>query len=411
MVASGFCLFQIFTYVDPVVKSLYAQRLLLADTLMDEATASVESLNAEPPKVRKIIHIDMDAFYASVEQRDNPDLRGRPVVVGGLPDQRGVVATASYEARQFGIHSAMASITAFRKCPNAVFLRPRFEVYKAVSEQIREIFERYSDLVEPLSLDEAYIDVTTNKKEMPSATLIAREIREAIFAETELTASAGVSVNKFLAKTASSIKKPNGLYLIAPDKAEEFVASLAINKFHGIGDVTAEKMRAVGIRNGADLRLWSEIDLVRKFGRVGSYYYQIARARDDRPVVANRTRKSVGAEESFTEDLSDRDAMDAALLELAQTVSRRLDKSNTAGRTVTLKVKYADYHQITRSRTLSASVSKSEELVRIAADLLSGTEVLSRRARLLGITVSNLDDDESDSSTDCVQLTLGMQAD
>ncbi|MBY0549453.1 MAG: DNA polymerase IV [Candidatus Obscuribacterales bacterium] len=378
---------------------------------MDEAALPVESSNAEPQKVRKIIHMDMDAFYASVEQRDNPELRGRPVVVGGLPDQRGVVATASYEARQFGIHSAMPSITAFRKCPNATFLRPRFEVYKSVSEQIREIFERYSDLVEPLSLDEAYIDVTTNKKDMPSATLIAREIRAAIFAETELTASAGVSVNKFLAKTASGIKKPNGLYLIAPETAEEFVASLAINKFYGIGDVTAEKMRTLGIRNGADLRQWTEIDLVRKFGRAGSYYYQIARARDDRPVVANRTRKSVGAEESFTEDLSDREAMDAALLELAQIVSRRLEKSNTAGRTVTLKVKYADYNQITRSRTLNASVSKSDELARIASDLLSGTEVLSRRARLLGITVSNLDSEESALSTDCLQLTLGMQAD
>lgn len=379
---------------------------------MDEATVSVESPSiGELNKVRKIIHIDMDAFYASVEQRDNPELRGLPVVVGGSPDQRGVVATANYEARRFGVHSAMPSRTAFKKCPQAVFLRPRFDVYKSVSEQIRQIFERYSDLVEPLSLDEAYIDVTTNKKGMPSATLIAKEIRAAIFAETELTASAGVSINKFLAKTASGIKKPNGLYLIAPDKAESFVASLAIHKFHGIGEVTAEKMRTLGIRNGADLRSWSEVDLIRKFGRVGSYYYQIARARDDRPVVPNRARKSVGAEESFAEDLSDLDAMQEALVELALTVSRRLDKAGTAGRTVTLKVKYADYHQITRSRTLTVSVCKSQDLVRIAAELLSGTEVLSRRARLLGITVSNLDGDDADFSDDCVQLTLGMPPD
>lgn len=359
-------------------------------------------------KVRKIIHIDMDAFYASVEQRDNPSLRGKPVLVGGLPDQRGVVATASYEARQFGIHSAMPSRTAFKKCPQAVFLRPRFDVYKSVSEQIRQIFERYSDLVEPLSLDEAYIDVTTNKMNMPSATLIARDIRAAIFAETDLTASAGISINKFLAKTASGIRKPNGMFLIPPEKAEEFVAALRIDKFHGIGDVTAEKMRSLGILTGADLRLWTEIDLVRKFGKVGSYYYQIARARDDRPVVSNRIRKSVGAEESFAEDLTDEGAMQTALLDLAETVARRLSKSETAGRTVTLKVKYADYQQITRSRTLNNSVHQRDELLLIAKDLLAGTEVLTRRARLLGITVSNLDCEVDDSGAAPLQLSLSL---
>ena len=359
-----------------------------------------------PAKVRKIIHVDMDAYYASVEQRDKPALKGLPVVVGGLPEDRGVVATASYEARQFGIHSAMPSRTAFKKCPQVVFLRPRFEVYRLISEQIRQIFYRYTDLVEPLSLDEAYLDVTENKMDSPSATLIAREIREAIFNETGLTASAGVSINKFLAKTASSVNKPNGLYLIPPEQAQAFVETLPIEKFYGIGDVTAEKMRRLGIHNGSHLRAWTETDLLKQFGKVGSYYFQIAQAKDDRPVVANRIVKSVGAEESFSEDLSCSQAMHEALKEIAQTVARRLAKLPGAARTLTLKVKYADYCQITRSRTLAMSISDCDTISKVAVELLETTEVTTRRARLLGITMSNLDNEDADNQPHCIQLKI-----
>ena len=231
--------------------------------------------------VRKIVHVDMDAFFASVEQRDEPSYRGKPLVVGGSPDRRGAVAAASYEARKFGIHSAMPSRTAYHRCPELIFVRPRFEVYRAVSEQIREIFYRYTDLVEPLSLDEAYLDVTTNKKEMPSATIIAKEIQASIYEETGLTASAGVSINKFLAKMASGMNKPHGLFLIAPEDAEAFVENLPIGKFHGIGEVTAQKMHRLGIQSGVDLKQWSEADLVQHFGKVGRFYYRIARAQDE----------------------------------------------------------------------------------------------------------------------------------
>ncbi len=389
-----------------------AQIHLSAPSANSSVEPDEETPTASAPQVvlvRKVIHVDMDAFYASVEQRDNPSLRGKPVVVGGLPEQRGVVATASYEAREFGVHSAMPSRTAFKKCPHAVFLRPRFEVYRAVSEQIREIFDRYSELVEPLSLDEAYLDVTVNKKSMPSATLVAREIRAAILQETGLTASAGVSINKFLAKTASGINKPDGLYLIAPDRAESFVEALPIEKFHGIGAVTAEKMRSLGIHNGGELRSWSESDLIKKFGKAGSYYYQIARARDDRAVVSNRVRKSVGAEESFAEDLNDSESMHKALVEIAETVARRLEKAGAAGRTLTLKVKYGDYQQITRSRTVTWSICKIDDILNIATDLLSVTEVSTRSVRLLGITLSNLDeDDDSSDAGGVVQLTLDL---
>lgn len=364
-------------------------------------------MNAEnPPGIRKIIHVDMDAFYASVEQRDNPEIRGKPVVVGGSVEGRGVVAAASYEARQFGVHSAMPARSAIQRCPHLVFVRPRFDVYKAISQQIREIFFQYTDFVEPLSLDEAYLDVTTNKRGLQSATIIAREIKERILAETQLTASAGVSINKFLAKTASGLKKPNGLCLITPDKAESFVETLPIEEFYGIGKVTAEKMRSLGIFKGADLKAWTEHALVERFGKMGRYYYQIARAQDDRVVEPNRICKSIGAEESFAVDLSERREMLAALAELASTVKRRMEANQTGGRTITLKVKYADYKQVTRSRTLAESLHEAEEMLDVATELLDTTEAGKNNVRLLGISISNLDSENEE--TDFKQLTLDL---
>ncbi len=352
----------------------------------------------------------MDAFFASVEQRDEPSYRGKPIVVGGLPESRGVVAAASYEARQFGIHSAMPSRSAAQRCPHLIFVRPRFEVYKEVSDQIHEIFIEFTDLVEPLSLDEAYLDVTTNRKGIPSATLIARDIKNLIFEKTKLTASAGISINKFLAKTASGLKKPNGLCLIAPDKAENFVEELAIEEFYGIGKVTAERMRNLGIFKGADLKKWSEHELLEKFGKTGRFYYQIARAQDDRPVEPNRVRKSIGAEESYAEDLSSKEAMLVGLKEIAQTVMRRLERTKTSGRTVTLKVKYADYRQVTRSRTLLQSIKSIDELLNIANELLLATEADSLSVRLLGLSISSLDSEreQQNEQSEFQQLTLNF---
>lgn len=363
-------------------------------------------------RLRKIIHVDMDAFFASVEQRDNASLRGKPVVVGGTPDRRGVVAAASYEARSFGIHSAMPSRTALERCPALIFVKPRFEVYRSVSSDIHRIFHDYTDLVEPLSLDEAYLDVTSNKVTNPSlsasATLIAREIKARIFAETELTASAGVSINKFLAKTASGIRKPNGLFLIKPEQAESFAETLPIEKFYGIGHVTAGKMKASGIHTGKDLKALSEAELINRFGKAGSYYYHIARGMDDRPVVPNRVRKSVGAEESFADDLTGLQAIHEALGDIAETLERRLERSQTGGRTLTLKVKYGDYQQVTRSRTTFVSISKRSEMLKLAMELLASTEVLSKSVRLLGLTVSNLDTEEEATTQEeqYVQLKL-----
>lgn len=346
----------------------------------------------------------MDAFYASVEQRDNPEYRGKPLVVGGSPDRRGVVAAASYEAREWGIHSAMPSRTAIKKCPHLIFVRPRFDVYEEVSEIVREIFHEYTDLVEPLSLDEAYLDVTFNKRGLPSATLIAREIKARIFQATNLTASAGISINKFLAKTASAINKPNGLFLIPPEKAESFIEQLAIEEFYGIGKVTAEKMHKAGVFNGADLKRWSEVDLLRKFGKVGSFYFSIARGHDDRPVEPNRIRKSLGAEESFAEDLIDRAAIINALQEIADTLKSRIENNQTSGRTLTLKVKYADYQQVTRSRTVTESIQEVAEIMKIADDLLNLTEVEQKHVRLLGLSLSNLDCEKVEEEN--VQLTI-----
>ncbi|TAE60296.1 MAG: DNA polymerase IV, partial [Bacteroidetes bacterium] len=319
--------------------------------------------------MRKIIHIDMDAFYASVEQRDNPELRGKPVAVGGA-SRRGVVAAASYEARKFGVHSAMPSLTAQRLCPELVFVRARFDAYRDVSRQIRSIFHEYTDLVEPLSLDEAYLDVTLNKKEIHSATLIAREIRARIQEETQLTASAGISFNKFLAKMASGMNKPNGMTLIGPEHAETFIEQLPIGKFYGIGERTAEKMKRLGIHTGADLRQWSELDLARRFGKTGRWYYRIARGMDDRGVQPNRVRKSLGAENTFFDDLHTEDQMQAALESIVQKVCERLLQASCSGRTLTLKIKYNDFTQTTRSRSFPHYLFQFEEVYQIACSLL-----------------------------------------
>jgi DNA polymerase-4 len=358
------------------------------------------------PTLRKIIHVDMDAFYASVEQRDEPSYRGKPLVVGGSPDKRGVVAAASYEARKFGIFSAMPSRTAIQRCPHLIFVHPRFDVYREVSDQIHEIFHQYTDLVEPLSLDEAYLDVTSNKCGAPSATLIAREIKDRILERTRLTASAGVSINKFLAKTASGINKPDGLTVITPEKAQAFIDKLPIEEFYGVGKVTAERMRSLGILNGEILKSWSEHDLVKQFGKSGSFYYHIVRGLDDRPVEPNRIRKSIGAEESYAEDLDDERSMIAALQEIAESLMRRLEHNETSGRTLTLKVKYGNYQQVTRSRTFTESIRSVDEMMRCAIELLAATEVGERNARLLGLQVSNLDCEREEP--DYVQLTLEL---
>lgn len=333
----------------------------------------------------------MDAFYASVEQRDDPSLKGKAVIVGGSPESRGVVATASYEARKFGVHSAMPASQAKRLCPHGIFIKPRFDVYREVSHQIRDIFFEYTDLVEPLSLDEAYLDVTENYKDNPSATLMAQEIRQRIREETRLTASAGVAPNKFLAKVASDINKPDGLKVITPQEVESFVEALPIGKFYGIGKVTEKKMATLGIKTGADLKDWPEIDLIRHFGKVGSYYYGIARGIDEREVKAHRIRKSIGAENTFAEDHDDIHWMHGQIEEIAEKVSNRLNKSNTKGRTITLKVRFSNFQRITRSQTLIQSVSESQTIASVAKELLVQTEAGIRKIRLLGITVSNLD--------------------
>jgi DNA polymerase IV len=355
--------------------------------------------------VRKVIHVDMDAFYASVEQRDEPCYRGKPLVVGGSPSQRGAVAAASYEARQYGVHSAMPSRTAYYKCPHLIFVKPRFDVYRAISEQIRKIFYRYTDLVEPLALDEAYLDVTENKLGIPSATLIAQAIQQRITEETQLTASAGVSINKFLAKIASGMNKPNGLFLIPPQQAEAFIEQLPIAKFYGVGQVTATKMYHLGIHTGADLKQLTEAALVEKFGKIGHFYYKIARAQDDRPVQPNRIRKSIGAENSYDPDLSDRGRILMELEAIAQTLKYRIDSKQSRGRTLTLKLKYADYQQVTRSRTLSNPIEEIDQILSLATELLSLTEVEHKPVRLLGLALSNLGEEIVE---EYVQLSLGF---
>ncbi len=357
---------------------------------------------------RKIIHIDMDAFYASVEQRDNPQYRGKPLVVGGSPDKRGAVAAASYEARQFGIHSAMPSRTVVQRCPHLIFAPPRFEIYREISEQIRSIFEGYTDWVEPLALDEAYLDVTENKQGIASATAIARQIKQFILQKTQLTASAGVSFNKFLAKIASGMNKPNGLTVIQPDEAEPFIEALPIEAFYGVGRATAAKMQELGIRTGADLKQRSERELVQHFGKVGRFYYKIARGIDDRPVNPNRIRKSIGAETSFDPDLEEREVIEQKLEAIAQEVHQRMEHNETKGRTLTLKVKFADYRQITRSRTMLEYVSNESQILGIAKELLRGIEVEALKVRLLGITLSNLNTETDEPTYKQMELDLRL---
>jgi DNA polymerase-4 len=339
--------------------------------------------------LRKIIHVDMDAFFASVEQRDNPELRGKPVAVGG--QIRGVVAAASYEARKFGIRSAMPSVTAKRRCPELIFVKPRFDAYRAVSNQIRAIFAEYTPHVEPLSLDEAYLDVTEDLKGIGVATRIAEEIRARIRAETGLTASAGVSYNKFLAKLASDQNKPDGCCVIPPGKGEAFVASLPVKRFHGVGPKTAEKMARLGIETGADLRERSREWLDAHFGSSGEYYFNLARGICHRQVRADRERKSIGAEDTFFEDLSEETALVAELERISHTVWRRIgEKEGICGRTVTLKVKYRDFQIVTRCRTLDRAVAGREEFLEIGVALLRGLFPLPKSIRLLGLTLSGL---------------------
>jgi DNA polymerase-4 len=339
---------------------------------------------------RKIIHIDMDAFYASVEQRDNPEYRGKPLVVGGPPEGRGgVVATASYEARKFGVRSAMPSKTALRLCPQAIFIRPRFEAYKEVSGHIREIFGRYTDLIEPLSLDEAYLDVTTDKLGIGSAIDIAQAIKQAIKDELNLTASAGVSINKFVAKIASDINKPDGLKFIGPSSIETFMETLPVEKFYGVGKVTAEKMKSMGLHFGADLKKLTEDEMSRNFGKAGRFYYQIVRGIDDRPVQPHRETKSLGAEDTFPYNLTEFDEMCTELDKIAETVVKRLQRYELQGRTITLKVKYGDFRQITRNQSFLKPVGDLETITTTAKNLLQASGLEDVRIRLLGISLSN----------------------
>jgi DNA polymerase-4 len=331
----------------------------------------------------------MDAFYASIEQRDNPRLRGKPVIVGGTPDKRGVVAACSYEARKFGIHSAMSSSRAYNLCPEAVFIRPRFDLYRSVSLQIREIFNEYTDLVEPLSLDEAFLDVTVNKKGLASATLIAKEIKGKIFKKTALTASAGVSFNKFLSKVASDMNKPDGLTVITPEEADAFIDRLPIRKFFGIGKVTEKKMFEMNIKRGADLKKIDRAQLIKLFGKVGAHYYSIVHGEDRRPVNPHRDRKSLGKETTLNEDIDSREQMVTILGELALEIENLVKRNRLYGKTVTLKVKYSDFQSITRSRTLEKPVVLSRDIMKHIKELLERTDAGRRKVRLLGITISN----------------------
>lgn len=398
--------------------------------------------------MRKIIHVDMDAFYASVEQRDEPSYRNKPVVVGGSPQGRGVVAAASYEARKYGIRSAMPAIRAIKKCPHAIFVKPRFDVYKEVSQQIRAIFDEYTDLVEPLSLDEAYLDVTHPFIGPPSATLIAKEIKHKIRTRLNLVASAGVSYNKFLAKIASDLDKPDGLAVILPEEAQAFLRSLPIGKFYGVGQATARKMEKLGIRIGEDLLQWSESDLAAAFGKAGHQYYYLVRGIDDRDVKPHRIRKSVGKERTFAEDVTDLDWIRTFLIELAGKVAESLqrvdggredsggwvdedgrvyaegrvdaggqmdgvgqadrvgqtsvgersnarEKLKAAGRTITLKVRYDDFETVTRSLTLMDYTNNAKDIAETAVALLKETQAGVRPVRLLGISVSSLNLEKS----------------
>lgn len=355
--------------------------------------------------VRKIIHIDMDAFYASIEQRDFPEYRSKPLAVG-FAENRGVVSAASYEARKYGVHSAMPSLTARQKCPSLIFVPPRFDVYKEVSQQIMDIFLEYTDLVEPLSLDEAFLDVTENHKKISSGIYIANEIKKKIEENTGLTASAGVSFNKFLAKIASDYNKPNGLFTVLPNEAEEFVEKLEIERFFGVGKVTAIKMHQLGIFRGKELKSFSEERLVRLFGKVGHIYYENARAIDNRKVIANRARKSIGAENTFDTDLDVSTKLIIELYHIARRVWERVEAEQFYGRTITLKVKYADFEIITRSRTFPVSIKKFHFFLQIAKEMIKQVDTSLKKIRLVGLSISNTPEDNPSQP---VQLELDFK--
>jgi len=344
--------------------------------------------------LRKIIHVDMDAFYASVEQLDNPELSGKPIAVGGS-SQRGVVAAASYEARKFGVRSAMSSVLAKRNCPELIFVKARFDRYKEISQKIRAVFFEYTDLVEPLSLDEAYLDVTTNKKGNPSATLIAKEIRNRIFEETGLNASAGISINKFIAKVASDVNKPNGQKTVNPEEVIQFLEDLDIRKFYGVGKVTAEKMYKLGIFTGKDLKTKPIEFLEQHFGKSGSYYYHVVRGVHKSEVKPHRIPKSVGAERTFNENLSSEIFMLERLEQIANELERRLKKSDIAGKTITLKIKYSDFTLNTRSKTLPYYIADKGLILETAKELLYQEE-MQNSVRLLGISLANLNTDKKE---------------
>jgi DNA polymerase-4 len=368
------------------------------------STAQPVDPESGPERPRKIIHIDMDAFYASVEQRDNPDLRGKPVAVGGSRE-RGVVAAASYEARKFGVRSAMPSVTARRKCPELIFAAPRFDVYKEVSLQVRAILAEHTPIIEPLSLDEAYLDVTDNLHGIASATVIAERIRATIRSETQLTASAGVSYNKFLAKLASDHRKPDGLFVITPAMGPGFVEQLSVERFHGVGPATAARMNQLGIFTALDLRAKDEAFLRQHFGKAGPHFYCICRGIDHRPVRADRVRKSVGAETTFARDLTSLDDMTPELVALVDKVWRYCESSGARARTVTLKVKFADFQIITRSRSSAAPILDRATVASISTELLAAQFPMAKGVRLLGVSLSSLATDEP---TDDRQMTLKL---
>ncbi len=359
-------------------------------------------------KQRKIIHVDMDAFFASVEQRDYPEYQGKPLIVGGQPNSRGVVAACSYEARKFGIHSAMPCSHAYRLCPQAIFVAPRFEVYREVSQQIREIFWHYASQVEPLSLDEAYLDVTYTADCSGSATWIAQAIQSAILAKTKLSASAGVSYNKFLAKIASDMNKPNGLYVIKPEQGLAFVADLPIGKFHGIGPATEAKMQQLGIETGGDLRQKSLVELIESFGKSGQYYYNIARAIDERPVRSKRVRKSLGKEVTFSKDMISMDLIIKTLDDLAEQVLRQLVKEELQAKTITLKVKYAHFEQVTRAYT-AEHVFDMSAIRQCIPELLKRTAVGKQAVRLVGLSLSSLEKIDVDNNMRQLALLSSLQ--
>lgn len=358
--------------------------------------------------MRKIVHIDMDAFYASVEQRDHVSLRGKPIAVGHS-DKRGVIAAASYEARAYGVRSAMPSIKAKRLCPDLIFVPGRREVYKQVSEQMHAIFHEYTDLIEPISLDEAFLDVTTNKKGIELGVEVAKEIKEKILKELLLTASAGVSYNKFLAKIASDVRKPDGLCTIHPSQALSFIEKLPISSFWGVGPVTAKRMHKLGIHTGLDLRKCDKSFLVRQFGKMGLQYYSFARGIDHREVEAERVRKSVGCEQTLDKDLSDKKLLAIELYHVAKELESRLKKSGFKGYTVTLKVKFHDFEQITRSITLQRPVSARCDYLPLAKQMLRELDLKSKAVRLIGITISNSVELREEEAVDWKQLKLNFK--